>query len=141
MEKNNLILKTATVFIAFIQFGFAIYLFFAGHNAPGGGFVGGLMTAAAIVLMYMAYGEAIINKVLPINYQTLIVIGLLIAIGTGVGSFAFGEPFLSQTFDYFHFPIFGEMELATALFFDLGVYLTVIGVTMTIVLTISQDRA
>ncbi len=140
MKTNDLILKTMTVLISFILFGFSVNLFFAGHNAPGGGFIGGLMTAAAIILMYMAYGEKAINKVLPINYRTLLTIGLLIAIATGVGSFMFGEPFLSQTFDYYTFPIFGEMELATALLFDLGVYLTVIGVTMTIVLTISSDR-
>ncbi|SHN17432.1 Na(+)/H(+) antiporter subunit B [Gracilibacillus kekensis] len=140
VKTNDLILKTMTVLISFILFGFSVNLFFAGHNAPGGGFIGGLMTAAAIILMYMAYGERAINKVLPINYRTLLTIGLLIAIATGVGSFLFGEPFLSQTYDYFNFPIFGKMELATALLFDLGVYLTVIGVTMTIVLTISSDR-
>lgn len=130
-----------TVLIAFILFGFSIYLFFAGHNKPGGGFIGGLMTSAAIVLMYMAYGMEAINKVIPINYRVLTAIGLTIAVATGIGSFIFGEPFLSQTFDYFHFPIFGELELATALLFDLGVYLTVIGVTLTIILTISNDRS
>ncbi|UOQ85717.1 Na(+)/H(+) antiporter subunit B [Gracilibacillus salinarum] len=139
-EKNDLIFRTMTVLISFILFGFAVNLFLAGHNAPGGGFLGGLMTSAAIVLMYMAYGERAVNKVLPFNYRTVLAIGLIIAIATAVGSFLFGEPFLSQTFGYFHFPIFGEMELATALFFDLGVYLTVIGVAMTIVLTISSDR-
>ncbi|GAE91513.1 Na(+) H(+) antiporter subunit B [Gracilibacillus boraciitolerans JCM 21714] len=140
VKTNDLILKTMTVLISFILFGFSVNLFLAGHNAPGGGFIGGLMTSAAITLMYMAYGEKAINKILPINYRILLTTGLLIAIATGVGSFIFGEPFLSQTYDYFHFPIFGEMELATALLFDLGVYLTVIGVTMTIVLTISSDR-
>ncbi|WP_058307722.1 Na(+)/H(+) antiporter subunit B [Gracilibacillus massiliensis] len=140
VKTNDLILKTMTVLISFILFGFSVNLFFAGHNAPGGGFIGGLVTAAAIILMYMAYGERAIHKVLPINYRTLLTIGLIIAIATGVGSFIFGEPFLSQTYDYFNFPIFGKMELATALLFDLGVYLTVIGVTMTIVLTISSDR-
>ncbi|SFM36834.1 multicomponent Na+:H+ antiporter subunit B [Gracilibacillus orientalis] len=140
VRTNDLILKTMTVLIAFILFGFAVNLFFAGHNEPGGGFIGGLMTAAAIVLMYMAYGEKVVNKVLPFNYRTLTAIGLIIAIATGVGSLLFGQPFLSQTFDYFHVPVFGEVELATALLFDLGVYLTVIGVTMTIVLTISSDR-
>ncbi|ENH96966.1 multicomponent Na+/H+ antiporter family protein subunit B [Gracilibacillus halophilus YIM-C55.5] len=140
-RSNDLILRTMTVLIAFILFGFSIYLFFAGHNKPGGGFIGGLMTSAAIVLMYMAYGMEAINKVIPINYRVLTAIGLTIAVATGIGSFIFGEPFLSQTFDYFHFPIFGELELATALLFDLGVYLTVIGVTLTIILTISNDRS
>lgn len=140
VKTNDLILKTFTVLISFILFGFAIHLFFAGHNEPGGGFVGGLMTSAAILLMYMAYGEKTVNKVLPIDFKLLIVIGLAIAILTGIGAFVFNQPFLSHTFTYVNLPIFGEVELATALFFDLGVYLTVIGVTMTIILTISRDR-
>ncbi|PWU68772.1 Na(+)/H(+) antiporter subunit B [Gracilibacillus dipsosauri] len=140
VRTNDLILRTMTVLISFILLGFAVYLLLAGHNAPGGGFVGGLMTSAAILLMYMAYGEKALSKILPLNYRLLISIGLLIALVTGLGSFLFGQPFLSQTFGYFHFPIFGEVELATALLFDLGVYLTVIGVTLTIITNISEDR-
>lgn len=140
VKKNDLILKTMTVLISFILFGFSVYLFFAGHNAPGGGFIGGLMTSAAILLMYMAYGEDTMKKVLPINSRTIIGVGLAVALATGIGSFLFGQPFLSQTFGYFQFPIFGEMELATAMLFDLGVYLTVIGAALTIILTISSDR-
>ena len=140
VKTNDLILKNFTVLISFILFGFAVHLFFAGHNEPGGGFVGGLMTAAAILLMYMAYGEKTVNKVLPFNYRLLIIIGLAVAVLTGIGSFVFDVPFLSHTFTHVHVPIFGEIELATALFFDLGVYLTVVGVTVTIILTISRDR-
>ncbi|MFC4404485.1 Na(+)/H(+) antiporter subunit B [Gracilibacillus xinjiangensis] len=140
VRTNDLILRTMTILISFILLGFSVYIFLAGHNAPGGGFIGGLMTSAAIVLMYMAYGYEAVNKILPINYRLLIGLGLIIAFTTAVGSFIFGQPFLSQTFDYFHFPIFGEVELATALLFDIGVYFTVIGVTLTIVLTISEDQ-
>ncbi len=137
---NDIILRTTTTLIAFILFGFSIYLFLAGHNAPGGGFIGGLMTSAAIVLMYMAYGFQSMQKVLPVNYRYLIPVGLLIALTTGMGSFVFGQPFLSHTFAYFHLPVLGRTELATALMFDLGVYITVIGVTMTIILSIANDR-
>lgn len=140
IRENDLILRTTTTLIAFILFGFSVYLFLAGHSAPGGGFIGGLMTSAAILLMYMAYGYEAVAKILPLNFRLLISIGLAIAILTSVGSFAFNEPFLSQTFDYFHLPILGHKELATALLFDLGVYLTVIGVSLTIVLTIANDR-
>lgn len=140
IKTNDLILRTTTTLIAFILFGFSVYLFFAGHNKPGGGFIGGLMTSAAIILMYMAYGMESVAKIIPINFRVVIPIGLLIAVGTGVGSFIFGQPFLSQTFAYFQLPVLGKTELATALLFDLGVYLTVIGVTMTIILTIAQDQ-
>ncbi|WP_226034852.1 Na(+)/H(+) antiporter subunit B [Aquibacillus saliphilus] len=137
---NDLILRTTTILIAFILFGFSIYLFLAGHSAPGGGFIGGLMASAAIVLMYMAYGYETVRKIIPVDFRFLIPIGLGIAVLSSIGSFLFGQPFLSQTFAYFHLPILGEKELATALLFDLGVFLTVIGVTMTIILSIADDR-
>ncbi|WP_042223679.1 Na(+)/H(+) antiporter subunit B [Oceanobacillus manasiensis] len=139
-KTNDLILRTTTSLIAFILLGFAVYLLLAGHNSPGGGFVGGLMTSAAILLMYIAYGVEAVKKVLPVNFMMLIPIGLAIALGTGIGSFIFGVPFLSQTFDYYTFPLFGKIELATAMLFDLGVYFTVIGVMMTIILTIAKDQ-
>ncbi|MBO8155134.1 MAG: Na(+)/H(+) antiporter subunit B [Bacillaceae bacterium] len=141
MRPNNLILRTTTSFIAFILLGFSLYLFLAGHNAPGGGFIGGLMTSAAILLMYMTYGLDTIRKVIPFNFRYFIPAGLLTALLTSLGSFLFNQPFLSHTFTHLHHvPIFGDLELATALLFDLGVYLTVIGVTMTIILTLANDR-
>ncbi|SFK29162.1 multicomponent Na+:H+ antiporter subunit B [Halobacillus dabanensis] len=137
---NDIILRTTTTLIAFILLGFSIYLFFAGHNAPGGGFIGGLMTSAAIILMYMAYGIQAMEKILPINFRQIIPVGLIIAAATGIGGMIFNAPFLTQTFAYFQLPILGKTELATALLFDLGVYLAVVGVTMTIILTIANDR-
>ena len=138
---NNLIFKTTTVLISFLLLGFSVYLFFSGHNSPGGGFIGGLGTSAALVLMYMAYGIKTVSKILPINYRVLTVTGVLIAVLTSAGSFLFGQPFLSHTFTYIHLPVLGELELATATFFDLGVYLTVVGIALTIILSIAQDRS
>ncbi|HLR80476.1 MAG TPA: Na(+)/H(+) antiporter subunit B [Bacillota bacterium] len=137
---NNLILRTTTSLIAFILLGFAIYLLLAGHNSPGGGFVGGLVTSAAVILMYMAYGSDVIDNILPFRFRTLIPVGLLIAIATGLGSLFFNVPFLTHTFGEFHIPIFGKVELATAMVFDLGVYFTVLGATITIILNIAHDR-
>ncbi|MET3682229.1 monovalent cation:proton antiporter [Alkalibacillus flavidus] len=139
VNQNDLILKTMTQIIAFILLGFSIYLFFAGHNAPGGGFIGGLMAAAAIILMYMTYGYDKMSKVFPVNFTTVFIIGLGIAALYGVGGLFFGEPFLTQNAAYFQLPILGKTHLSTALIFDLGVYLAVIGVSMTIILTIATD--
>ncbi len=94
-KPNNLILRTTTSLISFILLGFAIYLLLAGHNSPGGGFVGGLVTSASIILLYMAYGKNSVDEILPINYRLLIPIGLVIAILTGAGSFLFGVPFFN----------------------------------------------
>lgn len=137
---NNLILRSTSSVIVFILLGFAVYLLFAGHNSPGGGFVGGLVTSAALLLMYFAYGKKAVEKILPINYLFLIPLGLLIATLTGLGSLLFNLPFLTHTFGVFHIPLIGEVELATAMFFDIGVYLTVLGTTMTIILTVAFDR-
>lgn len=140
VKQNNLILKTTTSLIAFILLGFAIYLLFAGHNSPGGGFVGGLMTSAAIILLYMAYGLEAVEKIIPINFRVLIPIGLLVALLTGLGSLLFNVPFLTHTFFTVPLPFIGDIEIATAMFFDLGVYITVLGATISIILTIAYDR-
>lgn len=139
IKTNDMMLHTITRFVTFIILSFSIYLFFAGHNNPGGGFIGGLMTASAFLLMYLGFDMKTIKKALPINFASMIAIGLLIAIGTGVTSMLFGYPFLTQFFEYYQLPILGETELTTALPFDLGVYLVVVGIALTIILTIAED--
>ncbi|MBM6618337.1 Na(+)/H(+) antiporter subunit B [Bacillus suaedaesalsae] len=141
MRTNDLILKTTTNIIVFIILAFSFKLFLAGHNMPGGGFIGGLMTAGALILMYITYGIAPIKKMTRISFIFLIGLGLAIAVATGIGSFFFDQPFLSHTDDYFYLPILGKTHLATAVLFDIGVYLTVVGVTMTIILSIAEDRS
>lgn len=136
---NNMMLQTFMKLIAVVVFTFSIYIFLAGHNAPGGGFVGGLMTASAIVVLYLVFDLKTISKMIPINFITLIGVGLLFGAFTGVISMIFGFPFLTQFFEYFTFPIFGEVELTTALVFDLGVYLVVVGAALTIITTIAED--
>lgn len=139
-KPNNLILRSTSSLIVFILLGFAIYLLLAGHNSPGGGFIGGLTTSAAFLLMYMAFGEQTINKIIPLNYIIFIPIGLILATLTGLGALLFHVPFLTHTFGSIFIPIFGHVELSTAMLFDLGVYFTVFGTTMTIILTIASDR-
>lgn len=126
--------------VVFIIFGFSLALFFAGHNAPGGGFIGGLVGASGFALIFLAYGNDVLKRIVTINTNSVIVIGILIAVFTGVGSFFFDVPFLSHTFGYLTVPFLGELELTTAMLFDLGVYLTVIGVALTIVMTIADDH-
>lgn len=139
MRINDVVLQTVTRGVAFVILIFSLYLFFAGHHHPGGGFIGGLMTASALVLLYIAYDIETMKKVIQIDYIKMTALGLLIAVMTGLGSFLFEKPFLSHTFDYFYLPLLGKSELATAVLFDLGVYLTVVGITMTIILAIGED--
>ncbi len=111
----------------------SVYLFLRGHNAPGGGFIAGLVTGTAILLQYVAYGSDWARERLPWNYSTAIALGLLLATATGLASWAFGAPFLTSTFGYVHWPVIGEFELASAMMFDLGIYIVVVGVVMVIV--------
>lgn len=139
MKANNLILQTVAKIVIFIIMTFAIYLFLSGHNNPGGGFVGGLATATAFVLLYLAYDVKTVDEGIPLDFKTLSFVGVFIAVATGASSLAVGEPFLSQGFGYYNLPILGKTELASALIFDTGVALAVLGMALTIIDTISKD--
>nr|WP_212929093.1 Na(+)/H(+) antiporter subunit B [Oceanobacillus oncorhynchi] len=138
-KPNNMMLQTLTRLIILIVLSFSIYLLLAGHNSPGGGFIGGLMTASAILILYLSFGLNSIKKVIRFDYIKIIGIGLLFASVTGVVSMVFGFPYLKQFFDYFRLPILGEVELTTALPFDLGVYFVVLASALVIILTIAED--
>ncbi|WP_368653680.1 Na(+)/H(+) antiporter subunit B [Ornithinibacillus sp. 4-3] len=140
MGSNDMILQTATKVVSFIILLFSLHIFFAGHYNPGGGFVGGLLTSGAIVLLLLAYDIKTVANSLPINYRYMIAIGLLFAVGTGVGAFIFDVPFLTHAFDYFELPLLGKTSLHTAVLFDIGVYLVVVGATMTIIQTIGESE-
>lgn len=121
----------------------AISLFLQGHNQPGGGFIGGVLTVAAFTLVYVAYDldylemdifdwdvdrdPSIYQHRMVAAYRRLFGFGLAVIVASGFGGLLFDKPFLSQNFDYFHLPLFGEVELATALVFDIGIYCVVVG--------------
>jgi len=138
-KPNDMMIQTSMRLITLIVFAFSFYLFFAGHNSPGGGFIGGLMTASAILVLYLAFDRKKINKAIRFNFTTIIGVGLLLAVGTGMVSMLFDFPFITHFFGYFNFPVFGKVELTTALSFDLGVYLVVVGAAMSIILAIAED--
>jgi multicomponent K+:H+ antiporter subunit A len=110
------------------------YIFWRGHNLPGGGFIAGLVTAVALVLQFMALGQQRAESLLQAaggrRFVQAIGIGLGIAWLTGVGAFAFGRPFLTSAFGHPVVPLLGELPLASAALFDLGVYITVVGSTL-----------
>jgi multicomponent Na+:H+ antiporter subunit B len=140
IKTNDLILQTATKVVVFIIIMFSLHLFFSGHYTPGGGFIGGLMTSGAIVLLLLAFDLKTVVNFLPFDYIKVAATGLLIALLTGMGSFFYNVPFLTHTFSYVELPVLGETALATATLFDLGVYLVVVGITMTIIQTIGETE-
>lgn len=131
-ERHPMLLATVSQSLLPLALMVSVYIFFRGHNLPGGGFIAGLITAVALILQYIAHGVDWIKARMDIEYQRVIAIGLLIALVTGAASFLFNRPFLTSWFDYFDIPILGEIELASAIAFDLGVYLTVVGAALLI---------
>ena len=116
----------------------AIFVLLRGHNLPGGGFIAGLITAVALITQYLANGIAWTRSRMGTRLNPLIGIGLLIATLTGLGSWAFAHPFLTSTFTHVHWPLVGEFEVASAMLFDLGVFLVVVGVTLVILLRLGR---
>ena len=95
--------------------------------------------AAALVLLYLSFDIETLEKGLPIDFKYVAATGAFIAVATGIGGTIFGEPFLKQTITSFHLPILGEIEFSTVTLFELGVALTVVGVVITIMISISKD--
>ena len=138
MKINDLILRTVSRFVAFIILTLAIYLFFAGHYAPGGGFIGGLVIASGFVLLYLTYDIERIEKAIPLDFKKLAAFGVFLAVGTGFGSVLYGADFLTQVAHKYDVPFIGEKEIGTVMIFEMGVALTVVGVVMTIIVGIAE---
>ncbi|MBT8413293.1 MAG: monovalent cation/H+ antiporter subunit A [Boseongicola sp.] len=115
-----------------------LYIFLRGHNEPGGGFVAGLVIAIALLMQYMASGFAWTQARQRIEYHFMIGTGVIIAGLTGAGAWLFGRPFLTSSYTYIHLPPIEEFEIATAMLFDLGVFLTVLGAVMLMLYSLSR---
>jgi multicomponent K+:H+ antiporter subunit A len=115
------------------------YLFLRGHDLPGGGFAAGIALAIAFLLQYLGSNVRAVEdrlRILPVRWMGL---GLIVAAATGTGSWLFGYPFLTAHARYIELPLIGKAPFATALLFDLGVYLLVIGATVLILVAIAHQ--
>jgi multicomponent K+:H+ antiporter subunit A len=129
-DAHPVMLRVATRLVLPIAMMVGTYLFLRGHNQPGGGFVAGLVFAIGLVMQYIASGIEWAEERQLYPFHGLIGAGVLIASATGLGSWLAGRPFLTSNYGYFHIPLVGEVELATAALFDLGVFLCVLGAVM-----------
>jgi len=136
---NSLILRTATRFMLPLLIMFSIVVLLRGHNQPGGGFVGGLLASSAIILYGMAFGVDAVHRLLRLPLTTYIAIGLGTAIASGLPGLLEGQPFLYGHWAGVTLGGIGEVKIGTPLFFDIGVYLTVLGVTLMMVLTLAEE--
>jgi multicomponent K+:H+ antiporter subunit A len=117
----------------------AIYLLLRGHNQPGGGFVAGLTFAVGLILQYMAGGTRWIEDRLDIRPMQSVGLGLLLAAATGAGAWVFAHPFLTSHVAHMTLPIVGEVHLPSAFFFDIGVFLLVVGATTLILIALAHQ--
>lgn len=136
---NSLILRTAARFLMTLLLLFSIFLLLRGHNEPGGGFVGGLVAASAFVLYALANNAAAARAALRIDTRTFIGAGLLLACASGAISLFEGKPYLTAVWWDISFLGISHIELSTPLLFDIGVYLVVLGVVLTMILALAEE--
>lgn len=130
---RSLVLEATTRVVFPTMMVLSLFFFFAGHNNPGGGFAGGLVAGLALVLRYLAGGRFELGEALPIDAGRLLGMGLTISAASAIVPLFLGAPALSSaTIEFDHVPIFGHIKIVTALGFDLGIYLVVVGLVLDI---------
>jgi multisubunit Na+/H+ antiporter MnhB subunit len=115
----------------------SIVIFMQGHNMPGGGFVAGVMAGAAGAMYLLAFGTA---RAARFRWWKVSVVGLMISVTTGTVPFLMGRPYMQHAIWHLDLPVIGPYELPTATFFDLGVYLIVLGTLMTVFVELAQEE-
>ncbi|MFB6112002.1 MAG: MnhB domain-containing protein [Halobacteriaceae archaeon] len=153
---TTVVLRTTVRTVLPIILVLSVALFIQGHNLPGGGFIAGVLTSAALALVYIAYGvDYLESEVLDVTggtrlehiqhqivteYRLLFAAGLGIAVGSGLVAVALGYPLFTQAVLFVkHVPLYGEVELASAVVFDLGVYAVVVGSLLTILSVVGAE--
>jgi multisubunit Na+/H+ antiporter MnhB subunit len=119
---------------------FSVYLLVVGHDVPGGGFAGGLIASSALLLVFLAFGSGGVRRAFPINPETAMGVGLILALLAGSIGLVFGNTFLTYTYAQWTVPVIGDIKVSTLLLFDVGVYLVVIGLVATAILNLGSDR-
>ncbi len=130
------ILRTAARFAVPLTAWVSIVIFMQGHNLPGGGFIAGVMGAAAGAMTMLAFG---LGAAVRVPWWKVSVLGLLASVGTGMVPFVLGRSYMDHEILHFHLPMIGLYELPTATFFDLGVYMIVLGTIMTMFVELGQE--
>jgi multicomponent Na+:H+ antiporter subunit A len=118
---------------------FGLYLLFAGHNQPGGGFIGGLVTGAAFILRYVSGGRAELRSAVPVDPRLPLALGLLIATATGIAAMLVGGDFLESDYVELDVPVLGVVKAVSAVAFDVGVYLVVVGLVLGLLRTLGAE--
>jgi multicomponent Na+:H+ antiporter subunit A len=137
--QRSVVLETAVRLVFHTVLVFGVYLLFAGHNQPGGGFVGGLVSGCAFVLRYAVTGRAGVDRAVPIDPSLPLGAGLLLAGATGAGSWVLGAQFLESGYVELDVPVLGVVKATSALPFDMGVFLVVVGLVLLVLRTLGAE--
>jgi multicomponent Na+:H+ antiporter subunit A len=129
-ERRSIVLEVVTRLLFHTIVLFSLYLLFSGHNNPGGGFAAGLVTGLALLVRYLAGGRYELDEAAPVDAGVLIGSGLAIATLSALAPLAFGGLVLQSAVIDLHVPLLGDVHLVTSLFFDIGVYLVVVGLML-----------
>jgi multicomponent Na+:H+ antiporter subunit B len=137
---TSLIFRTATRYMFPPLLVFSIYLLLRGHHYPGGGFVGGLFAGSSFALYALAFEVEAARKLLRFDPRDVTAVGLAIALLSGIPPLLSGEAYLTGTWWKFHILPDVVMDIGTPLIFDIGVYLVVLGVLLTLVFSLGEER-
>ena len=135
--KPSLILRTSAVPILSLAVAYSLYILLRGHNAPGGGFVGGLLAGVGLLFFAISRGREQALRILPARPTALCALGVLLALTSGVPALLGGQAYL--THQWYTLAVFGmQLPVGTALLFDVGVYVAVVGTVCTIFMNLIQ---
>ncbi|WP_405093838.1 Na+/H+ antiporter subunit A [Micromonospora sp. NBC_01392] len=118
---------------------FSIYLLFSGHNQPGGGFAAGLVAGLGLAVRYLAGGRTELNGAAPVDAGRVLGAGLFVAVATGLAAMPLGGDFLQSAALDLHLPVLGHVHFVTSVFFDVGVYLIVVGLVLDILRSLGAE--
>ncbi|SCF15853.1 multisubunit sodium/proton antiporter, MrpA subunit /multisubunit sodium/proton antiporter, MrpB subunit [Micromonospora viridifaciens] len=139
IRQQSVILQTITRLLFHAIALFSIYLLFSGHNAPGGGFAAGLVAGLALTVRYLAGGRTELNGAAPVDAGVVLGAGLFVALGTGITAMLLGGEFLQSAVLDLHVPVLGHVHLVSSVFFDVGVYLIVVGLVLDILRSLGAE--
>lgn len=138
-QRRSVIFEVVVRLLFHTMIVYSVYLLFSGHNAPGGGFAAGLVTGIALIVRYLAGGRYELGEAAPVQPGLLLGLGLFLSAGVGLLALLAGGEVLQSWILDIHLPVIGDLHLVTSLFFDIGVYLVVVGLVLDILRSLGAE--
>ncbi|UZN03590.1 Na+/H+ antiporter subunit A [Cellulomonas sp. S1-8] len=138
-QRRSVIFEVVVRLLFHTMIVYSAFLLFSGHNQPGGGFAAGLVTGIALAVRYLAGGRYELGEAAPVQPGVLLGLGLFLSAGVGLAALVVGGTVLESWILEFSLPLWGEVKLVTSLFFDVGVYLVVVGLVLDILRSLGAE--